>query len=98
MLLSTRGWSWAGLFDNRGGRTARVLRFVMLSVPTLWTVFVINFLALGLIWAYVARSYPKLEAARFWTGLGVRRRARRSAAVVRREFGWIAAAALPAAR
>ncbi len=40
----------------------------MLSVPTLWTVFVINFLALGLIWAYVARSYPKLEAARFWTG------------------------------
>ena len=40
----------------------------MLSVPTLWAVFVINFLALGLIWAYVARSYPKLEAARFWTG------------------------------
>ena len=40
----------------------------MLSVPTLWTVFVINFLALGLIWAYVARSYPKLDAARFWTG------------------------------
>ena len=40
----------------------------MLSIPTLWTVFVVNFLALGLIWAYVARSYPKLEAARFWTG------------------------------
>ena len=40
----------------------------MLSVPTLWTVFVINFLALGLIWAYVVRSYPKFEAARFWTG------------------------------
>jgi diguanylate cyclase (GGDEF)-like protein len=40
----------------------------MLSVPTLWTVFVVNFLALGLIWAYVARSYPKFEAARFWTG------------------------------
>lgn len=40
----------------------------MLSVPTLWTVFVVNFLALGLIWAYVAGSYPKLEAARFWTG------------------------------
>ncbi|MBR0714465.1 GGDEF domain-containing protein [Bradyrhizobium liaoningense] len=38
----------------------------MLSVPTLWTVFVINFLALGLIWAYVTRAYPKLEAARFW--------------------------------
>jgi diguanylate cyclase (GGDEF)-like protein len=40
----------------------------MLSVPTLWTVFVINFLALGLIWAYVMRSYPKFEAARYWTG------------------------------
>jgi diguanylate cyclase (GGDEF)-like protein len=39
----------------------------MLSVPTLWTVFVINFLALGLVWAYVARSYPKFDAARFWT-------------------------------
>ena len=40
----------------------------MLSVPTLWTVFVVNFLALGLIWAYVVRSYPSFEAARFWTG------------------------------
>src|SRR3984893_12300506 len=40
----------------------------MLSVPTLWTVFVVNFLALGLIWAYVMRSYPKFEAAQFWTG------------------------------
>src|SRR5882757_8251829 len=40
----------------------------MLSVQTLWTAFVVNFLALGLIWAYVSRSYPKLEAARFWTG------------------------------
>ena len=39
----------------------------MLSVPTLWTVFVINFLALGLIWAYVIRSYPWFNAARFWT-------------------------------
>ena len=39
----------------------------MLSVPTLWTAYVINFLALGLIWAYVTRSYPKFEAARFWT-------------------------------
>src|SRR5258707_9934146 len=39
----------------------------MLSVPTLWTVFVINFLALGMIWAYVMRCYPKFEAARFWT-------------------------------
>ena len=40
----------------------------MLSVPTLWTVFVINFLALGLIWAYVVRSYPAFAPARYWTG------------------------------
>src|SRR4051794_15957468 len=39
----------------------------MLSVQTLWTAFIVNFLALGLIWAYVQRSYPKLEAASFWT-------------------------------
>jgi diguanylate cyclase (GGDEF)-like protein len=40
----------------------------MVNVPTMWTMFVINFLALALIWAYVARSYPKFDAARFWTG------------------------------
>jgi diguanylate cyclase (GGDEF)-like protein len=40
----------------------------MLSIQTLWAAFVVNFLALGLIWAYVTHSYPKLEAARFWTG------------------------------
>ena len=39
----------------------------MLNVPTLWMVFVINFLALGLVWAYVTRSYPSFDAARFWT-------------------------------
>jgi diguanylate cyclase (GGDEF)-like protein len=39
----------------------------MLSVPTLWVVFVVNFLALGLIWTYVARSYPNFAAAPFWT-------------------------------
>jgi diguanylate cyclase (GGDEF)-like protein len=39
---------------------------MMLNIPTLWMVFVVNYLALGLIWAYVARSYPKFEAARFW--------------------------------
>jgi diguanylate cyclase (GGDEF)-like protein len=38
----------------------------MLSVPTLWVVFVINFLALGLVWTYVVRSYPTLVAARYW--------------------------------
>ncbi len=43
----------------------------MLNVPTLWTVIVINFLALGLIWAYVIRSYPKFEAARFWAASAV---------------------------
>ncbi|MGA2289493.1 GGDEF domain-containing protein [Bradyrhizobium sp.] len=40
----------------------------MLSVPTLWTVFVVNFLAQALFWAYVARCYPKFPAARFWAG------------------------------
>ena len=40
----------------------------MLNVPTLWTAFVINFLALGLIWAYILHSYPSLTAARYWTG------------------------------
>jgi diguanylate cyclase (GGDEF)-like protein len=39
-----------------------------LNVPTLWTAFVINFLALGLIWAYIQHSYPSLKAARYWTG------------------------------
>jgi diguanylate cyclase (GGDEF)-like protein len=38
----------------------------MLSVPTLWTVFVINFLAVGMVWIYVMRSYPKFDAARYW--------------------------------
>lgn len=38
----------------------------MLSVPTLWVVFVVNFLALGLVWTYVMRSYPKFDAARYW--------------------------------
>ena len=40
----------------------------MLNVPTLWTVFVINSLALGLIWAYILHSYPSLKAVRYWTG------------------------------
>lgn len=38
----------------------------MLSVPTLWVVFVVNFLAVGLVWTYVIRSYPTLVAARYW--------------------------------
>jgi diguanylate cyclase (GGDEF)-like protein len=40
----------------------------MLNVPTLWTAFVINFLALGLIWAYILHSYPTFKAAAYWTG------------------------------
>jgi diguanylate cyclase (GGDEF)-like protein len=39
----------------------------MLSVPTLWVVFVVNFLALGLIWTHVMRSYPNFAPARYWT-------------------------------
>src|SRR5512141_3257844 len=62
----------------------------MLSVPTLWTVFVINFLAIGLIWTYVARSYPKLEAARFWTGSAFAAALGAGGAVLSREVGWIA--------
>jgi len=38
----------------------------VLNVVTLWLVFVVNFLALGVVWTYVARSYPNFEAARFW--------------------------------
>jgi len=40
----------------------------MLSVPTLWIVFVVNFVAIGTVWVYVARSYPNHDAVRFWTG------------------------------
>jgi diguanylate cyclase (GGDEF)-like protein len=39
----------------------------MLSVSTLWIVFVVNFMALALVWTYVMRSYPNFGAARFWT-------------------------------
>ena len=38
----------------------------MLSVPTLWVVFVVNFVAIGVVWIYVVRSYPNFNAARFW--------------------------------
>ncbi|ABD89356.1 GGDEF domain-containing protein [Rhodopseudomonas palustris] len=39
----------------------------MLSVPTLWVVVVVNFLALGLVWTYVTRNYPNFIAAPYWT-------------------------------
>ncbi len=38
----------------------------MLSVPTLWIIFVVNFVAIGIVWAFVVRSYPNLDATRFW--------------------------------
>jgi diguanylate cyclase (GGDEF)-like protein len=38
----------------------------MLSVPTLWVTIIINFLSMGLVWAYVMRCYPKFAAAKFW--------------------------------
>ena len=38
----------------------------MLSVPTLFVVFILNFIALAFVWTYVARSYPNFSAARFW--------------------------------
>lgn len=38
----------------------------MLSVPTLWVVFVVNFVAIGVVWIYVVRSYPNFNAARLW--------------------------------
>src|SRR4051794_18134250 len=38
----------------------------MVSIPTLWVVLAVNFLALALVWTYVARSYPNLVAARLW--------------------------------
>lgn len=39
----------------------------MLSMPTLWVVLVANFLALGLVWTYVMRSYSNFQPARYWT-------------------------------
>src|SRR5262249_6256132 len=59
-------WPGRAVQRQKGGRTLNPA-VVMLNLPTLWTVFVVNFLSVGLIWAYVARSYPRLDAARFWT-------------------------------
>uniref|UniRef100_E6VHW9 diguanylate cyclase n=1 Tax=Rhodopseudomonas palustris (strain DX-1) TaxID=652103 RepID=E6VHW9_RHOPX len=39
----------------------------MLSMPTLWLVFLINFVALGLVWIHVTRSYPNFTPARYMT-------------------------------
>lgn len=46
-----------------GGRAG----VAMLSMSTLWIVFVINFLALALLWGYVMRSYPTFAAAHYLT-------------------------------
>ena len=77
-----------GLLDNGGSQDNAHPEFSMLSIPTLWTVFIVNFLALGLIWAYVLRSYPDFEAARFWTGSAFAGCQRRDAggAVLFRDF------------
>src|SRR6202035_2316316 len=61
-----RGIHGRAVRQQRGQDDARSAA-AMLSVPTLWMAFVINFFTMGMIWAYVVRSYPKLEAARFWT-------------------------------
>ena len=45
-----------------------MLNMPTLNIPTLWTAFIVNYLALGLIWAYILHSYPTFKAARFWTG------------------------------
>ena len=41
----------------------------MLSVPTLWLAFAVNFLALGLVWSYVIRSYTPDVRAAVWSDL-----------------------------
>ena len=38
----------------------------MLSIPTVWLLFVVNFSALGLVWAYVLRGHPTFLPARYW--------------------------------
>src|SRR4051794_12599242 len=52
-----------GESSRNGGGAQQSRRFKMLSVPTMWLVFVVNFTALGLIWTYVARGYPNFSAA-----------------------------------
>ncbi|WP_315837200.1 GGDEF domain-containing protein [Bradyrhizobium prioriisuperbiae] len=39
---------------------------MQLSVPTIQVVILANFFALAIVWFYVARSYPNLNAAKFW--------------------------------
>ena len=37
-----------------------------LSVPTIYLVIALNLLAVGIVWAFVARYYPKFPAAPMW--------------------------------
>jgi diguanylate cyclase (GGDEF)-like protein len=39
---------------------------MQLSVPTIQIVILANFAALAVVWLYVVRSYPNLDAAKFW--------------------------------
>lgn len=72
-MIRNREWIYASGSgqSRRQGTRRRQLRTLgprMLSVPTLWIVFVVNFVAIGTVWVYVARSYPNHDAVRFWTG------------------------------
>ena len=89
----TRGRGHGRTAGRDGGRDAARAARAMLNVPTLWTVFVVNFLALGLIWAYVTRCYPKFAAARFWMASSLRRRRLGAMAALVRLFVDLAAAA-----
>ena len=51
---------------HRGGGARRALRTRDAERTDAVGVFVVNFLALGLVWTYVMRSYPTLVAARYW--------------------------------
>src|SRR5436309_8011445 len=53
-------------FDHEPGWGGGCPGPAMVSIPTLWVVFVVNFLALGMVWTYVVRNYPGFGAARFW--------------------------------
>jgi|GEM_PF-290172 len=71
-VIRDREWVYASGGDRSQGQGTRrgqprTLGPRMLSVPTLWTIFIVNFVAIGTIWVHVARSYPNLEAARYWT-------------------------------
>src|SRR3954447_965169 len=55
-------------FDQKLGRGTGCLVLAMVSIPTLWVVLVVNFLALAMVWTYVVCNYPRFGAAKFWAG------------------------------